>query len=233
METVVIIIMALVSFSFILKLTFHRPAGAVLLASVAAVTMILTYNEAASQSKSQIADWLQNPGLMLDTSVWLTIDVAFQLCFCSICAKSVFGRLSKKESIAYGICLWIPGLLIFPVLFAVLTQLIFAMPGTDFALIGWISAGVLLIATPLMGWGIKWLLPESDLRLELMFIINLLIVALGVVATVNGRTAAVGTNAVEWDALIGVFALLFIGFVTGIFYNKIITDRRINQLQKR
>lgn len=233
METVVIIIMALVSFSFILKLTFHRPAGTVFLVIVAAATMILTYEEAASQSKSQIADWLQNPGLMLDTSVWLTIDVAFQLCFCSICAKKIFGRLSKKENIAYGICLWFPGLLIFPVLFAALTQLIFAMPGTDFALIGRVSAGVMLIATPLFARGVKWFLPESDLRLELMFIINMLIAALGVVATVNGRTAAVGTNAVEWDALIGVFGLLIIGFVTGIFYNKIITNRRINKLQKR
>lgn len=233
METVVIIIMALVSFSFILKLTFHRPAGALILVIAAASVIIFTYDEAASQSKSQIADWLQNPAMMLDTSVWLTIDVAFQLCFCSICAKKYFGGLSKKESIVYRICLWFPGLLIFPVLFAALTQLIFAMPGTDFALIGWFSAGVLLVATPIIVLNIKRILPETDIRVELLFIINLLIAALGIVATVNGRTAAVGTNAVEWDALTGVFALLIIGLVTGVIYNKIMTDRQINKLQKK
>ena len=34
--------------------------------------------------------------------------------------------------------------------------------------------------------------------------VNMLIAALGVVATVNGRTAAAGTNQVEWGALGGV-----------------------------
>ena len=50
METVGIIIMAAVSFSFILKLTFHRPVGAFVLALIAAASVILTYDEAASQS---------------------------------------------------------------------------------------------------------------------------------------------------------------------------------------
>ena len=76
METVVIIIMVAVGFSFLLKLTYHRPAGAIALALVAAAFVFLSYDEATSQSKTQIAEWLQNPSLMLDTSVWLTIDVA-------------------------------------------------------------------------------------------------------------------------------------------------------------
>lgn len=232
METVVIIIMIAVSFSFLLKLTFHRPLGAVSLALVAAVSIFLTYDEAASQSKTQIADWLQNPSLMLDTSVWLTIDVAFQICFCAMAAKKMTEKLSKKEKIAYEICLWIPGLLIFPVLFAALTQLIFALPGTDFAVIGWSATAAIFVIVPLMTYFFKWLLPETDIRLELLFMVNLLIAVLGIVATVNGRTAAVGTNNIDWYSLSAVFGLLAVGGIAGLSINQFVLNRKINKIQK-
>lgn len=223
--------MAAVSFSFVLKLTFHRPLGTVILALVAAVSVILTYDEASSQSKTQIADWLQNPELMLDTSVWLTLDVAFQICFCSLYALKLCGRLSQKEQTALLVCQWFPGLLIFPVLFAFLTQLIFSMTGTDFAVIGWSFAVAILVVLPLLASLFRWLLPESDIRLELLFMANLLVAALGIVATVNGRTAAVGTNSVEWDALTAVFSLLLLGCVGGYFLNRLITDKKITKIQ--
>lgn len=232
METVVILIMVAVSFSFILKLTFHRFSGAIALALMASAFVFLTYDEATSQSKTQIADWLQNPSLMLDTSVWLTIDVAFQICFCTIAAKKMSGELSKKDNIAYQICLWIPGLLIFPVLFSALTQLIFALPGTDFAVIGWSTTAALFFAVPLTAYFVKWLLPETEIRLELMFMINLLIAALGIMATVNGRTAAAGTNNIDWYALCAMFGLLAVGCAVGIFSNRFIINRKINKIQK-
>ena len=53
-----------------------------------------------------------------------------------------------------------------------------------------------------------------------MFLINLLTAALGIIATFNGRTAATGTNSVEWDALAGVFGLLLLGTITGIIINR-------------
>lgn len=232
METVVIIIMVAVGLSFILKLTFHRLSGAIALALVAAAFVFLTYDDATSQSKTQIADWLQNPSLMLDTSVWLTVDVAFQICFCIMAAKKMTQKLSKKEKIAYEICIWIPGLLIFPVLFAALTQLIFTLPGIDFALIGWSTTAAVFVALPLMAYFVRWLLPEADIRLELLFMVNMLIAALGIVATVNGRTAAVGTNSIDWYALSAVFGLLAIGGIAGLFINRVILIREINKIQK-
>lgn len=232
METVVIIIMVAVGFSFMLKLTFHQPSGAIAMALLASAFVFLTYEEATSQSKTQIADWIQNPSLMLDASVWLTIDVAFQICFCTIAAKKMSGELSKKDKIAYQICLWIPGLLIFPVLFSALTQLIFALPGADFAVIGWSMTATVFVAVPLMAYFVKWLLPEIDIRLELMFMTNLLIAALGIVATVNGRTTTVGTNNVEWYALSAVFGLLVVGSVAGVLLNYFIINRKINKIQK-
>lgn len=90
----------------------------------------------------------------------------------------------------------------------------------------------LFLAVPLTAYFVKWLLPEPDIRLELMFMINLLIAALGIVATVNGRTAAVGTNDVDWYALSAVFGLLAVGCAAGIVLNRFIIKRKINKIQK-
>ncbi len=225
------IIMLTVSFSFLLKLTCHGWPGRVVLSALAALFVLLACDTATTQSKTQIADWLSQPDLMLDTSVWLTVDVAFQIAFCVLYAKKLAGPITRNEKWMLAVCQWFPGLLIFPVLFAMLTRLIFSMPGTDFDTIGRITAAALLLVTPLLARGLELLLPEADIRLELMFMVNMLTAALGIVATVNGRTAAVGTNTVEWDALAAVAALVLAGAASGIFINRYVTAKKITKLK--
>ena len=235
METVVTIIMLLVVLGVLRKLSYHGIAGMIAVCVVAGAFVFGTTDLATSQSKTQIADWLSQPNLMLDTLVWLTIDVAFQICFCALAAAMLTGGGEKARSgkirILYQICLWIPGLLIFPVLFALLTALIFALPGTDFALTGTLLALAVPVAGPLLALGIRAILPEKDLRLELMFMINLIIACLGIVATVNGRTAAVGTNSVEWGALAATLALLAGGTSAGYFLRKYRLSKQISKLK--
>lgn len=231
MEIAVIIIMLTVGFSFLLKLTFHKPIGQVVLSLAAAIFVVATTEAATTQSKTQIADWLAQPALMLDTSVWLTIDVAFQICFCILSAKNLSVKLSRSESTVRQICLWFPGLLIFPTLFAAQTELIFSMTGVDFNLTGRCLAAAIAIGLPLAAFGFKYLLPETDIRLELIFMVNLLTAALGIVATVNGQTAAVGIDSVEWSALAGVVAIIVAGAVAGLFLNKYLTNKQISKLK--
>lgn len=231
MEIVVIIIMLLVGFSFVLKLTCQRPAARIAVSAVAAVFVLLACDSASSQSKTQIADWLEQPALMLDVAVLLTVDVAFQICFCVLAAKAIAGVVSPARRLAIAVCRYVPGLLIFPVLFAMLTALIFALPGVEFSRIAQAAALGLLVVAPLLAAGLKWLVPEPDIRLEVIFMVNLLIAALGVVATVNGRTAVVGTNSVEWGALAGVAAILACGFVAGIFINRLFIRKKLSKIK--
>ena len=233
METVVMIIMLMVSFSFLLKLTYHRLPGLLIMSLIPFIFLGLMHEYAAMQSKTQIAQWLEQPALMLDTSVLLTVDVAFQIAFCILMGKKICGKLSRRESILLNVTLWFPGLLIFPVLFSLLVEAVFALPGTDFAAIGWGCGIAAFILIPALAFGIRYLLPESDLRLELMFLVNLITAALGIVATVNGRTAAVGTDSVGWQALTAILALLIIGAVAGLFLNRILTARKIKKLIKQ
>lgn len=231
MELVVVMIMTLVSFSFVLKLTCHNLISRIILGLVCGIFVLSVYDYAASQSKSQIADWLSQPDLMLDTSVWLTIDVAFQICFCFFAAKAMEERLSMTEKIIYRLCLWLPGLLVFPVLFAILTELIFNLPGIDFKTIGWGLAVSVSVVFPLLSSGFNWLVPEREIRLEMIFMTNMLIAALGIVATVNGRTAATGTNTVEWGALSAVIFILAIGLSAGLLINKYVTRKKISKIK--
>ncbi|MCM1372225.1 MAG: hypothetical protein NC113_06580 [Bacteroides sp.] len=231
MVIVVMIIMALVIVSYVLKMTCHGWLGRLATCAVASLFVILACDAAAGQSKARIADWLSQPELMLDMSVWLTVDVAFQVAFCVLAADSIAGPLSRSRIVMLEVCRWFPGVLVFPVLFAMLTELIFSLPGADFATIAWGLSLGLFVGVPLLVAGLLWLLPEKEIRLELLFMVNMLIAALGVVATINGRTAAAGTNEADWGALAAVVAILAVGTVIGIVLNKYLTRKHISKIK--
>lgn len=162
METVVMIVMALVLFGFMLKMTCHGRAGRLAVCAVASLSVILACDAAAGQSKARIADWLSQPEQMLDMAVWLTVDVAFQVAFCVLEGRSLAGPLSRFRKVMLEVCRWFPGVLVFPVLFALLTELIFSLPGGDFDVIARsLSAGVLTVV-PLAAAGLSRLLPEKS-----------------------------------------------------------------------
>ena len=71
MDTVVLVLMILTAFNFLLKQTFWKAMAVGILSIACALFAGLTWPYAIEQSKTQIADWLGNPSLMLDTSVFL------------------------------------------------------------------------------------------------------------------------------------------------------------------
>jgi hypothetical protein len=64
-------------------------------------------------------------------------------------------------------------------------------------------------------FGIRYLLPERELRLEILFLCNALAGIIGVVATVNGRTAVTAESDVDWLALAGVLGISLVGALAG------------------
>ena len=75
METVVVVLMILVCFNFMMKQTFRKRGSVAAIAVVATLFVGLMWPYAIQQSKTQIADWLANVQLMLDTSVVLTVAI--------------------------------------------------------------------------------------------------------------------------------------------------------------
>lgn len=222
METVVFILMVLVCFNYMLKQTHRKTYAVIVSAAVCALFTGAMQPFAIEQSKARIADWLADPALMLDTAVILTVEVVLQMAYCLLAVRvQTAGRLRRRTIVCYRILRWFPGILIFPVLFSGLVTVIFALPGVSFTLIAWSTAAGVCLLIPAGTLLLRRLLPERELRLELLFLSNALVAVLGVIATVNGRTAVTAESAVDWGALAGVAATVALGAAAGLLLRRI------------
>ena len=232
METVVLVMMIVVCFNYLLKQTWRKPFYVAFSAVVCALLVGLAWPWAIEQSKNQIAGWLADSALMLDLAVLLTLEVALQMTFCIVAAHiHTAGRVKPSVVWIYRLLRWFPGLLVFPVLFSLLVAAIFALPGISFPLTAWSLAATVAVAIPLGRWALKHLLPEKEIRLELLFLTNALIAILGIIATVNGRTAVAGITSVDWPSLGGVMAFVAAGLLLGMAAFRI-KQKLMNKKQK-
>jgi hypothetical protein len=212
MEILLLTLMLMVGLNFALKLTHHGPMGILTTAGVAAAWVGLSCDAATEQSRTQVADWLADSDLMLNLAVVLTVDVVLHMSGYILLARRQSGcRTKRAERWLCTVLKWQPGLLIFPTLFSTLVSVIFLLPGADFSVVAWSLAATVFVASAGLGFAFRWLVPEPELRLEAGFLLSGLIACLGVVATVNGRTAVSGTGEVDLGALGGVIGLLLVG----------------------
>lgn len=216
METVIVLMMLLVCFSFVLKQTFHGVREVMAVSVIVMVFTAMMCPFAIEQSKTQMASWLADTSLMLDVAVLLSVDVALTLLFCVAHVDlKTSAHVSRGKWMVFIGLKYFPGLLIFPVLFSGLTAVIFLLPGVSFQLVAWTLGGLLLPAVPLLVYGLRRLLPEREIRLEMLFLGNILLALMGVIATVNGRTAVVGFDSFDWRMLLLVVCVVTTGAVVG------------------
>lgn len=216
METVILVMMILVCFNYMLKQTYRKPGFVALSAALCALFVGLMWPYAIEQSKNQISAWLADSTLMLDIAVLLTLEVIVQMGFCILAARIwSSGKVKRSVISTYRVLRWFPGILIYPVLFSLLVASIFKLPGATFPLVAWSLAGVVAVAIILGRQVLKRLLPEKEIRLELLFLSNALIAVLGIIATVNGQTAVAGSGEPDPAALGGIMALVAAGLLCG------------------
>lgn len=222
METVVTVLMILVCFNFMLKHTFQSKWWMAATTIALGIFVGLIWPVAIEQSKTQISDWIADTALMLNVSVVLTIEVVIQMCFCMLAAHLMStGRVKRSIVWTYRVLRSFPGVLIFAVMLHALVQAIFYLPGKSFSFVAWGVALVAVVVFPLGAMLLKYLLPEKDLRLELLFLTNALTAILGIVATVNGRTTVEGLSEIDWWSLAAIAILVVAGVVVGLLiYSK-------------
>ncbi len=219
MELVIQILMLFIVVNCMFKISFWKWWQAVLFSLVCALFVVWVYPYAIQQSKTQIADYLQDINAMQNAAVLVTIESAVCFGFCFAALRNMFGKTVKRWLKPFY---WYPGLLIFPVLFYVLTQSIFSLPGTGFSMIAYSLAGIVLITLPLLSYGIKLLIPENELRLEIHFLVSLFVCILGLITTVNGNvTYAVVKEPVNLKAILLSLGLFLTMFFIGLFWNKL------------
>ncbi len=230
MESIVLVLMMCVGFSFLIKQSFNNFSVVLIVSALAALFVGSMWPYAIEQSKTQIGDWLHNPELMLDTSVLLTIEVVLAISYCIMAAHVAHsGELKRWVVWSYRVLRWFPGIMILPVLFYALVQLIFALPGQSFSLIAWSFSAVIFLLFPLIIYALKEVLHEKELRLEFLFFTNILIGIMGIIATVNGRTAMRGESSIDLWALSGVVLLVSLFALVGAFVRRI----RVNKFKDK
>ena len=218
METVILVLMLVVIFMTWLKLTFLKMWQIIVVAVICSLFIGFSWPYAIQQSRNEISEWLGNQRLMLDTSVLLTIEVFWQMAYCMLSGKLLYGETVSRRTIwIYRILRFFPGLLIFPVLFYLQIQVMYQISGVDFAIVSWSLALIVFVAVIGGSYLLKWFLPQKSLRLEVLFLSSSLVLILGIVTTVNGTTSFNGTEPIEWNALFAFCVLTFVCAVIGYF----------------
>ena len=234
MELIIQILMLFILINCIVKLSFWKLWQALLFSGICAVFIIGMCQFAITQSKTQLLDYLSNIRILQDAAVLITIESAICFAFCFAALRDMFG---KKKKPWLKPLYWYPSLLIFPVLFYLLTEIIFAMPGTDFTKTSYYLSAAVLVGMPLLSYITKKLFPEEELRLEVYFLVSLFVAIIGLITTVNGNVVYAATEEpLNLKALFLSFTLFATAFLIGYLWNKfkwvIQQKRRIkNQLK--
>ena len=216
---VIAILTAFIVINLVLKLSFWKVWQTALFGNIIFLFVWLSTDFASEQSQVTLEAMLNNPRVLSNITVLLTIETAVCMAFCFTSLRSIF---KGKESRWNKILQWYPNLLIFPALFYVLTQCFFYYTGVSFEQIA-VGVGVISLVFIILGaFGIHKLLPEKDLRLELHFLVSLLITLLGLVSTANGQIIYVPqSEPINFKILGNTFLFFFLLFMAGFVFNKL------------
>lgn len=219
MELVIQILMLFIIVNVILKLSFWKLWQTLAFALISAVFVLASCSYVILQSKTQLSDYMNNTAVMQDAAVLITMESV--LCF-AFCFAALRSAETHKEKLWQKALKWYPGLLFFPVLFYIMTETVFALPGTDFTVISYMIASAVLVLLPLLSLLLKFLYPEKELRLEVYFLVSLFVCIIGLITTVNGNvTYASSGQPVDVPAVLISLGLFLVMFLTGILWSRI------------
>jgi len=211
------ILIVFILINAVLKGSYRKPLQTALFGLLCGGFIIATCPLAVMQSKTQLADFLKDTHVAQNMAVLLTVEstVFFAFCVYELTATKRHNLLRRLLNIY-------PGLLIFPVLFYLLTQLVFSMTGMNFTRLSYLFAAAVALAFPLLSLLCRRLLPERESRLEATLLVSIFVCVIGLISTVNGTTvyAAINKppNLQALSLAIGGFLLFF--FI-GLIINKL------------
>lgn len=218
MELIIHILLLFIVVNSILKMSFWKWWHVLIFSTISALFVLWSEQFAILQSKTQLYDFMQNSEALKNVAVLITIEAAINLAYSFVALRTQFGLKKRRRLMVLH---WYPGLLIFPILFYILTQSIFVFAGIDFDKITYIIAISVFVTIPLLRKGIKYLIPETEFRLEIHFLVTLFVAFIGLLTTVNGNVTYVAT---EQDynirALVLAFSIFATTFLVGYIWNK-------------
>ena len=147
MELVISILILFILVNCLLKLSFWKGWQAALFGLICGIFITATYPVAILQSKTQLADYLQNTVALQNMAVIITLEAVVCFAYCVAVLRGWFGQQEKWWVKPLK---WYPTLLIFPVLFYLQTELIFSFPGISFSILSYVFAIGVVVMIPLL-----------------------------------------------------------------------------------
>ena len=125
MELIISILVLFIFVNGILKVSFWKGWQTLLFGAVCGAFVAATYPYAILQSKTQLADYLQNTAALKNMAVIITLESC--VCF-AYCIAVLQG--AERQRWWMKLLKWYPGLLVFPALFTCRPSLSSAFPGS-------------------------------------------------------------------------------------------------------
>ena len=119
MQLIISVLILFILINCVLKLSFWRIWQAALFGAVCGAFVIATYPYAILQSKTQLADYLQNTTALQNMAVIITLESVVCFAYCIAVLRGWFGQ---QERWWVKPLKWYPSLLVFPVLFYLQTK---------------------------------------------------------------------------------------------------------------
>lgn len=216
MELIISILVLFIFVNGILKVSFWKGWQTLLFGAVCGAFVAATYPYAILQSKTQLADYLQNTAALKNMAVIITLESC--VCF-AYCIAVLQG--AERQRWWMKLLKWYPGLLVFPALFYLQTELVFSFPGVGFTTISYAFAGFVVLMFPLLSRFFRCLLPQGEMRLEIHFLVSLFVCIIGLLTTVNGNvTYQAVREPLNWTAMGFAFGLFLLLFLAGMYWSR-------------
>lgn len=219
MNIIIDILILFILINTLLKLSFWKFWQVAIVGILAGGFVFFVYPFAIEQSQLKMQEYVQNTEILSNIAVLVTLESAVCLSFCfTALLEYLNGKTSKWNSLLK----WYSGLLIFPVLLYLLTQSFFTFTGVDFEMMTMIFAALVVVLLIGLSFGIRKLIPEKDLRLEIHFLVSLFVAVLGLIVTTSGKMVYVAVDEpLNFQRLAFTFGLFVSLFFAGFLFNKI------------
>lgn len=215
MELLVYVLIMFIVLNCAFKISLWNFWFRLLYGAAMGVFAYLSIDVASQQSKTQIADYLQNLVALQNTAILVIVECAIYLVFC-------INHLNDKRGWVQRLLFFYPSLLMMPVIFYALTQTLFVAVGVPFATTATLFGVGIFIFLPLLAQGAKWLLPDEDSRIEAMLLLTTFVCILGLLSTENGTLIyASQQSSFDWTMLTATLGTFLFLIIVGIVINKI------------
>lgn len=203
----------------ILKLSFWKPYLILLMGLILGGFVMYAYPYAVEESPVRLNENLNDPAILQNLSALITLEAIAYTGFCFLALQEMF---HGKGSRWYPVLKYYPGLLIFPVLYFLLVQAFFYFPGAEFMKVTIYVALTVIVIIPGLALLLRNFVKETDLRLEIHFLVSALVVVLGLISVNRGRIVYRSqAESMDWMALSRTLGLFLILAVFGYFLYRI------------